>query len=47
MRPRRRRPVPSAHQRNIRFLTGLVITLAILGTLLFLWLVNLAANAAR
>jgi hypothetical protein len=36
----RRKPVPSAHQKQIRFLTGLSVGISMLFIIALFWLVN-------
>jgi hypothetical protein len=47
MRLHRHKPVPSAHQKQIRFMIGLVTVVAIVGTLLFIWLISHLADSIR
>jgi len=43
---RSKRPALSAHQKQMRFLTGLALALTIIFAVLFFWLINLAASPA-
>jgi len=44
---RRRKPAPSAHQKQIRFLTGLSMLIGFLFAAAIFWLVNQASFISR